>query len=271
MLQAWLDHRRLAGKASPPPRIRIDERPPPVRPAGRRRRRLRRRATTTTSLRLHDDDELEDELRGRVRRGAAGVVAAADGSSWSCSCCCSCSAVALGGAALWVQRQLDPPGDAGRAPGAGDPRGLHLRRHRQAARRRRAIISSELVWSWYLRINGGGPFQAGTYELADNSAIADVIDTLDDGPGADRGALLHGPRGAHPHRDPRSPGRPRGGPRLRPRHAPAAHGQRSDPLVRAARRPAVERGDPVPRDLPHRGGCRRGRPSSASWSASSRR
>jgi UPF0755 protein len=44
------------------------------------------------------------------------------------------------------------------------------------------IISSKLVWDWYLRINGGGPFQAGTYVLADNSAIADVIDTLEAGP-----------------------------------------------------------------------------------------
>ena len=28
------------------------------------------------------------------------------------------------------------------------------------------VIASDFVWGWYLRINGGGPFQAGTYELA---------------------------------------------------------------------------------------------------------
>ena len=39
-----------------------------------------------------------------------------------------------------------------------------------------------MVWKWYLRINGGGPFEAGSYELRDNSAISDVIDTLSAGP-----------------------------------------------------------------------------------------
>jgi UPF0755 protein len=45
-----------------------------------------------------------------------------------------------------------------------------------------SIITSDLVWGWYLRINGGGPFQAGTYQLAENSAIGDVIDVLEEGP-----------------------------------------------------------------------------------------
>jgi UPF0755 protein len=38
------------------------------------------------------------------------------------------------------------------------------------------------VWGWYLRINGGGPFQAGTYALSDDSSIPDVIEVLEDGP-----------------------------------------------------------------------------------------
>ena len=33
------------------------------------------------------------------------------------------------------------------------------------------IIESDFIWGWYLRVNGGGPFQAGLYELAENSAI----------------------------------------------------------------------------------------------------
>jgi UPF0755 protein len=89
--------------------------------------------------------------------------------------------LAAGGAAVWVQRQLDPPGDPG-APQAivipegstADDIGTLLADE--------GIIASELVWDWYLRINGGGPFQAGTYELRENSSVTDVIDILDAGP-----------------------------------------------------------------------------------------
>ena len=89
--------------------------------------------------------------------------------------------VVAGGAALWVQRQLDPPGEPGEARQLVIPEGSTSDDIGKLLADE-GIISSELVWSWYLRINGGGPFQAGTYELADNSAIADVIDTLDAGP-----------------------------------------------------------------------------------------
>jgi UPF0755 protein len=47
---------------------------------------------------------------------------------------------------------------------------------------REGIIASSFVWDWYLRINGGGPFQAGDYELAEDSAMGDVVDLLDAGP-----------------------------------------------------------------------------------------
>ena len=89
--------------------------------------------------------------------------------------------VALGAVGVWVQRQIDPPGPAGETqeieipPGStSDDIGALLAGE--------GIIANQTVWKWYLRINGGGPFQAGIYELADNSAIADVIDVLDAGP-----------------------------------------------------------------------------------------
>ncbi len=89
--------------------------------------------------------------------------------------------LAAGAGAVWVQRQLDPPG------AAGEPRSLEIPPGSTSddigkLLAAEGIISSELVWGWYLRINGGGPFQAGRYELADNSAIADVIDILEAGP-----------------------------------------------------------------------------------------
>lgn len=86
-----------------------------------------------------------------------------------------------GGAAVWVQRQLDPPGAPGEAAAIVIPEGSTSDEIGKLLADE-GIITSELVWDWYLRINGGGPFQAGTYELADNSAIADVIDVLEAGP-----------------------------------------------------------------------------------------
>lgn len=88
--------------------------------------------------------------------------------------------VGVAATGLWVQRQIDPgsPGEAREieipAGSTSDDIGRLL-----AAE---GIIANELVWRWYLRVNGGGPFQAGLYELAENSAMGDVIDVLSDGP-----------------------------------------------------------------------------------------
>ena len=130
------------------------------------------------------------------------------------------------------------------------PEGSTVRRHRQAARRRGDHLERASSGSGTCAINGGGPFQAGTYELAKNSAIADVIDVLDAGPAPIEERTFTVPEALTAHGDPRPPRRPREGPRPRSRRAPAAHGQRADPLVGPARRPAVERGHPLPRDVP---------------------
>jgi UPF0755 protein len=89
--------------------------------------------------------------------------------------------IAAGAAAVWVQRQLDPPGAPGEPQELVIPEGSTSDDIGQLLAAE-GIITSDFVWQWYLRINGGGPFQAGRYELAKNSAIADVIDILDGGP-----------------------------------------------------------------------------------------
>lgn len=89
--------------------------------------------------------------------------------------------VGLGAAGLWVQRQIDPPGEAGEVVALEIPEGSTAGDIGKLLAAE-GIIESELVWGWYLRIDGGGPFQAGRYELAKNSAIGDVIDVLDGGP-----------------------------------------------------------------------------------------
>lgn len=88
------------------------------------------------------------------------------------------AAVAVG---LWVSRQIDPPGDP------GEPRDIEIPEGSTsdeigALLAGEGIITSDFVWEWYLRINGGGPFQAGVYELADDSAMGDVVDILTAGP-----------------------------------------------------------------------------------------
>lgn len=89
--------------------------------------------------------------------------------------------LAVGGAFVWVQRQIDPPGGPGEAVEVEIPQGSTADDIGRLLAEE-GIITSDLVWGWYLRINGGGPFQAGLYELAPNSAMGDVIRTLEAGP-----------------------------------------------------------------------------------------
>jgi peptidoglycan lytic transglycosylase G len=90
-------------------------------------------------------------------------------------------AVAAGAGAVWVQRQIDPPGEPGEAQQIVIPEGSTSDDIGKLLAAE-GVISSATVWEWYLRINGGGPFQAGAYELGDNSSIGDVIDVLEAGP-----------------------------------------------------------------------------------------
>jgi len=90
-------------------------------------------------------------------------------------------AVAAAGTFVWVQGQLDPSGEAGEPQPIVVPQGSTSDDIGKLLAAE-GIISSEFVWGWYLRINGGGPFQAGTYELGDNSSVRGAIDILEAGP-----------------------------------------------------------------------------------------
>jgi len=87
----------------------------------------------------------------------------------------------LGALGVWVQRQINPPGSP------GEPRGIVVAEGATSSAigeqlADEGIISSAFVWDWYLRINGGGPFQAGEYQLADDSSMGAVVDILSRGP-----------------------------------------------------------------------------------------
>jgi UPF0755 protein len=89
--------------------------------------------------------------------------------------------LAVGGTAVWVSRQIDPSGSPGEPVEIEIPEGATSDDIGKLLADE-GIITSDFVWSWYLRVNGGGPFQAGLYELAPNSAMGDVVDVLAAGP-----------------------------------------------------------------------------------------
>jgi len=89
--------------------------------------------------------------------------------------------LAAGAAGLWVRGQIDPSGAPGEVKEIEIPEGA-TSDNIGALLAAEGIITSDFVWGWYLRINGGGPFQAGVYELAENSSMGDVVDILDAGP-----------------------------------------------------------------------------------------
>ncbi|MET0726674.1 MAG: endolytic transglycosylase MltG [Acidimicrobiales bacterium] len=127
----------------------------------------------------YEDDDLDDEdrdfveLRPESSRGrrvltVLGVVLVV-------------VLVAVGAAGVWVSRQVDPGGPAGEVKEIDIPEGS-TSDDIGTLLAAEDIITSDFVWGWYLRINGGGPFQAGVYELATNSAMGDVVETLTEGP-----------------------------------------------------------------------------------------
>lgn len=81
----------------------------------------------------------------------------------------------------WVRTQIDPGNP-------GDPVALTIPSGATTADIARlletkGVIANPTVFEWYLRFNGGGPFEAGDYVgLRQNQAMGDVIDVLDRGP-----------------------------------------------------------------------------------------
>lgn len=89
------------------------------------------------------------------------------------------------GAGFWVKGQLDPGSP-------GDPVAFTIDKGATTGEVGRAleeqgIITSATVFGWYLRISGGGSFQAGEYEgLRRNSSMSAVVSVLEKGPAPPR-------------------------------------------------------------------------------------
>ena len=121
----------------------------------------------------YDDDELPPEPPARERRLARWLVALA--------VLATVVLLVLAAGGLWVKGQIDPSGPPGEEIAFEIPRGATTSAIADQLAEE-GIISSAEVFRWYLRLKGGGPFEAGQYQLAKNSAMGDVVAALEDGP-----------------------------------------------------------------------------------------
>lgn len=84
-------------------------------------------------------------------------------------------------AGVWVARQVDPPGGPGAPVALEIPTGSSTKRI-AAILDAHGVIASARVFELYVKVNGGGPWQAGRYEFRANSSVGDAIRVLDAGP-----------------------------------------------------------------------------------------
>ncbi len=100
----------------------------------------------------------------------------------------------LGVAALWVRGRIDPPGSPGAEVDFAIARGATSAEVAEELADAE-IVSDATILRYYLRVNGGGPFEAGDYQLRENSAMGDVVETLEAGPALPEAANLTVPEG----------------------------------------------------------------------------
>ena len=89
--------------------------------------------------------------------------------------------VVTASAGLWVKGQIDPSGSPGKEIAFDIPRGASTSKI-AALLDDAGIITSGEVFRWYLRVKGGGPFEAGQYHLRVRSSMGDVVGVLERGP-----------------------------------------------------------------------------------------
>jgi UPF0755 protein len=81
----------------------------------------------------------------------------------------------------WVQRQVDPPGDPGEQVIVLVPEGATTDQIGELLADQ-GVVTDATVFRYYVRVKGGGPWQAGTYTLQQNSSMQEAIEVLDAGP-----------------------------------------------------------------------------------------
>jgi len=81
----------------------------------------------------------------------------------------------------WLQDQIDPPGEPTgeieveiAVGSTTEDIGQILEDH--------GVITSAMVWDYWTRFKGAGPFQAGFYDFQENMAFREAVEVLDGGP-----------------------------------------------------------------------------------------
>lgn len=89
--------------------------------------------------------------------------------------------VVVGGGLLWAHDQIDPGGKKGPLVSVVIPQGASTS---QIGRRLAAagVIHDSTLFAFYVRLHGGGPLLAGTYQLDRNSPYSTAIAALEAGP-----------------------------------------------------------------------------------------
>lgn len=100
----------------------------------------------------------------------------------------------VGVGALWVNRQIDPGGPTGPEQVLTIPSGTSTAGIADLLARE-GVIGDANIFQFYLRVNGGGPFQAGDYTLAGGMAMGDVVDVLEAGPAQQVAGMVTVPEG----------------------------------------------------------------------------
>jgi UPF0755 protein len=93
--------------------------------------------------------------------------------------------VGAGLGALWVERRIHPRGPVGEAVSITIPPGSSNARIGELLARD-DVVSDATVFRWYVRILGGGPFQAGDFTFRRRDDLKRVVDVLERGPDVQR-------------------------------------------------------------------------------------
>jgi UPF0755 protein len=89
--------------------------------------------------------------------------------------------VVAGAGAFWVKGKIDPSGGPGGAVAVDVPKGASTSAIADLLETKH-VISDARVFKLYLKVKGGGSFEAGLYRLREKSSMGDVVTAMEAGP-----------------------------------------------------------------------------------------
>ena len=89
--------------------------------------------------------------------------------------------VLLVGTGIYLKSKVDPWGPAGREVAVDIPRGTSTARIAEELAHK-GVVTDASIFRLYLKVKGGGPFEAGLYRLRRGSSMGEALAVLADGP-----------------------------------------------------------------------------------------